>query len=87
MSVSPGILFAFYFNKSFSFEYKEKFQRSFFIYVLIYVFSLTSGGFLLRVLIEQGGLPPIFAIIPVFAYTTTVNFLGIKVFAFKNKRW
>jgi len=87
ISVVVGIFFGFYFNKYFSFENKEKVYSPFFVYLMIYVFSLSSGGFLLKFFIESGDLNPILAIIPVLAFTTMVNFFGTKIFAFKNKKW
>jgi putative flippase GtrA len=82
-----GTLFGFYFNKSFSFESREEIKKSLFIYLGVYAFSLTIGGFFLKLLVNKGGLHPLIAIIPVLIFTTIVNFLGTKILAFKNMKW
>jgi putative flippase GtrA len=82
-----GTLFGFYFNKYFSFESKEEIIRSLFIYLIVYSFSLLFGSFFIKVLVNNFGMNPIFAIIPISVFTTLINFFGIKIFAFKNKKW
>ncbi len=87
LSFSIGTIFSFYFNKYLSFESKKNFLGEICIYFMVYLISLLLGGFLLKYLTEEMYFEPLFATIPVFAVTITINFFGAKFLAFKNKKW
>lgn len=82
-----GTLFGFVFNKIWAFESEKSPYREIGPYFLVYLFSLIIGILLIRFLVNQVGIAPVLANIPVLFITTIINFFGTKFLAFKNKKW
>ena len=85
LSFVSGTLFSFFFNKLFSFKSKRAFLCEIWTYFLVYLISLILGGLLLKYLVNQLYFEPLFATIPVFILTISINFLGSKFLVFNNK--
>ena len=82
-----GTLFGFIFNKVWSFESKREYIKEIWVYFIVYSVSLGIGMISLRFLVYTFNIVPVIANIPVLILTTLINFFGIKIIAFKNKKW
>lgn len=82
-----GTILGFYFNKRLTFESKRDAKKEILPYFITYLISLGAGILLIRFLVDSMNFSPLIANIPVLVFTTIVNFIGIKIFAFKNKKW
>lgn len=78
-----GVLFGFYFNKSWSFNFYRQSKIALLKYVSVYFFSLIVSIFFLNILVEFFLLDERIANILVIGLTTCLNFLCIKFFVFK----
>lgn len=82
-----GVSVGFFFNRLLTFNYKTKSVITPMGYFLVNLFSLGFTMITLRFLVEFIGIYPMIAIVLLIPITTIINFLGIKMFVFKNKKW
>jgi putative flippase GtrA len=82
-----GTLFGFVFNKLWTFESEREVHKEIWVYFLVYLVSLGVGALLLKFLVNNIGLEPVIANVPVLVVTTIINFFGTKILAFRNKKW
>lgn len=79
-----GVLFGYYLNKRWTFQVEKREESIFFRYLFVYCSSLTIGLSWLYFQVECIGVPPHIAQILMIGLTTCLNFLGVKLWAFKN---
>lgn len=82
-----GMIFGFVYNRKLTFYSKEKVQRSFFVYLFVYLFSLALSLFLLDFFVENYNTNIPLTNLSLLVLAAVTNFLGVKIFAFKNKEW
>lgn len=82
-----GTLVGYKFNKIFSFDSKLRNTITLPIYLAVYSFSLIFTIFSMKYLVEILKITPIISILIVIFFTTIINFFGVKMLAFKNKKW
>lgn len=82
---SAGLLFGFFFNRSWTFRSLEtRLRREAFSYVGIYLASLILSMFFLQFLVVMVQLQPVLANVFAIGLSTVINFLGCKLFVFKR---
>ena len=82
-----GMIFGFFSNKIYTFKSKEGLRRSLPIYLGVYLFSLFLSIFLLNFFVENFNTNVLLTNLFLLVLTTLINFLGIKILAFKNRKW
>ena len=87
ISFLSGIFFGFAFNKIFTFNSKEKNTIAFPTYFLVYLFSMIFTLVSLKLLVDFLKINPLISFALLIPITTLINFLGTKIFVFKNKKW
>jgi len=81
---SVGLVFGYYFNKSWTFKLEQDSNLIKFKYFLIYMISLLSGLALLNTLVVKLSILIEIANVMVIVYTTLSNFIGTKFLVFKK---
>lgn len=82
-----GMLFGFYYNRKYTFYSREGVRKSLPIYLGVYLTSLLLSLILLRLFVEGFNTNVLITNLCMIFLTTVTNFLGVKVFAFRNKEW
>ena len=82
-----GVLFGFIFDKTYTFNSKRKSATTLPKYFLVYLFTLGFNLVFLRILVETRGINPIISNLISQPFIVLVNFLGTKIFVFKNRTW
>lgn len=82
-----GVSIGFFFNSLLTFNSKTKSIGAPMGYFLVNLFSLGFTMIVLKFLVEFIGIYPMIAIVLLIPVTTIINFLGIKLFVFKNRKW
>jgi putative flippase GtrA len=78
-----GVLIGFYFNKSWSFKASGNSNRLLIRYIGVYLVSLMLGILILRFLVETLSLHVYLANLITIAFTTALNYLCVKYYAFR----
>jgi len=82
-----GVHFGFVFNKLLTFGSRKNTLKNYPKYLLANLVTLIILVFGLRFLVESIGIPPLIATIILIPLTTIINFFGIKILVFQNKKW
>lgn len=82
-----GVLLGFIFNKKYTFNSNKKISIALPKYFLIYLLSLAIHILLLKFLVEYLSIKTLISNALLLPITTTINFLGTKIFAFENREW
>lgn len=82
-----GTIPGYVFNKIYSFESDRRNIIAFPIYLGVYAFSLVFTIVSLKLLVDFVGINPLISNLITIAITTIINFFGIKILAFQNKKW
>lgn len=80
-----GVAAGFPFNRSWTFQDKAKgLAKQMSLYMSVYIASLILSLVLLKILVGYFGLDPLLANIFCICLTVCTNFIGIKLFIFRN---
>ncbi len=82
-----GVLFGFWFNRNFTFGSKKRVLITIPKYLLVYTISWAFNMIALKFLVETERLNPIISNLLITPIIVLINFFGIKIFAFQNKKW
>ncbi len=80
-----GVVFGYFFNKTWTFQSKSKARMEIVKYYLVYIFSLFFSLVILRIEVEYFMINPLIANIITISITTIINFAGTKFFVFRAK--
>lgn len=78
-----GVFFGFYFNKNWSFNFRDKSPFVFIKYLSAYLFSLLVSVALLKVLVDYYTLDARISNALVIGVTTVLNYLAVKFVVFR----
>ena len=82
-----GVLLGFLFNKLYTFQSKRKnlvtIPEYFLVYTSTLFFTLSFVGFLVEFL----NIKPLLSYLLTQPFIILINFLGLKIIVFKNKKW
>lgn len=87
LGVIFGVFFGFWFNRSLTFDSKKRVTITIPKYFLVYAISWAFNMITLRFLVETKKFNPIIANLLIIPLIALINFFGIKIFAFQNKKW
>lgn len=82
-----GVHFGFVFNKLLTFGSHKNTLKNYPKYLLANLVTLVILIFGLRFLVEAVRISPLISTAILIPFTTIINFLGIKILVFKNKKW
>ena len=79
-----GVLFGFYFNKSWSFTIRHELRFALPKYLVVYLFSLVVSVGLLKIMVDYFLFGKYASNLVAITVTTVLNFVGIKFYAFNK---
>jgi putative flippase GtrA len=82
-----GVLLGFIFNKMYTFKSKRKNRIALPQYFLVYLVSLIVTMVLIRFFVENLNFHPLLSYLVIEPIIIAINFLGTKIWVFKNKQW
>lgn len=84
LGFSISVFFGYFFNKNWTYQSSNESKKEVVKYYMVYLFSLSLGLLLLKLLVDVLHLDPRFAKFIEIGITASTNFLGTKLWVFRK---